>query len=212
MSKAVLEYAPIGIDDEHAVVPDAFKVIDLVLEHACFPCPFTHCDLFAGFFVDQVEVVEFREWFRLVGLNGVPLNGCAHRLVVCFVWCLGFVEFVFCLASHPEIGFCQGSEGGVTRAIDEDLGVENESRPRFDVLGDNGLDGTVFHVCLDDPEVRERGDVGFVGDDVQLFLILVEVPRLRIAAPERAEFLDKVAEVDVRPGFDPSAQVDPDLG
>ena len=64
----VLEPAPIGIYHQQTIVTDPLGILYLVIVHACFPFPFSHCHLLAVAVVEFHSVGEFRERGSVSGI------------------------------------------------------------------------------------------------------------------------------------------------
>ena len=92
----VLQIAPIGIDDEQAVVADAFEVVDLVEIHAGLPCPLAHSDIFAA-------VGGWLGWF---------LGGCDGLLyaLIAFV-VIDYITGVMCAIADRKLSSAVGFKG-----------------------------------------------------------------------------------------------------
>ena len=113
----ILQVTPIGINDQHAIVTNTFKIFNLVQVHSGLPGPFTHQDFLAILIIELHAVTEIRKRRASSIVYGIPLDGSTHCHLIGLFGSDTFSEFTLGFTSHTEIGSGQIAYCSVSRTI-----------------------------------------------------------------------------------------------
>ena len=207
----VLQVAPVGIDHQQTIIPDLFKVMNLVPVHTRLPRPFAHGHLLAILLVEFHPIVEIGKMAGAFRIFGIPLDRGTHRHGIGLLRSCTLAKLISGFTTHPVVCTGQIADRSIARTVRKEGSLQTKLLATLNVLDHHPLDGLSRHLYVNRPIVGKERDVRFARHNGRLLVIFIKVGRLGIATSGRSKLLLQVAQLLVGTRLNAAAQMDTHL-
>ena len=190
----ILQITPVGIDHQEPIIPDLFKITNLIPVHTGLPRPFTHCHLLAVGFIELNAIAEVRESAGLFGLFGIPLHRGPHGHLVGLFRSRALAELVTRFTPHPVVCSRQIADRTIACAIGKERSPQTQFLARFNLFHHYPTDHLSLHLDIHGTVVGIKRDVGLCRYNGCLLVILIIIGRLCVASTSWSKFLLQIAQ------------------